>query len=496
MSKTRLICLILVVGLGMVISPTHAQEDLNAILAEAAASNFLVTLAHPHLSDTMDFYLLDSVKTDPILADLKVSPITTYEIIGTSRLETDAYQTQAKLQPGNRVVSIVTRKHRDRWLIAALELKAEAAPALAPPPAASSSPGDLSGKLVFQTYSGGNIYIINADGTGLRWVTKGIDPQLSPDGTKIAFTRWDGAEFGTLHILDLESGTERVILSNSRQAKSPTWSPDGSEIVFSFQSGGRRELLENCRHFDFDDTINLPNDRKLEIKKVHVGENGITICYVLHPDLQWRLHRVNVETGTFEDVPSDLYSYGPTWHPTNPDQWIYKGELSLILYDARANTTQAIGHDFQDHTPVISPDGKQILTSYWQHDHWEVHMMNIDGSNRQRLTRTPLTVLARKDLIVRKEIAGALRFTPTETQHWNNAAPTWSPNGRHIAFLTDRTGKWEIWIMPVLGGQPQVNADGSDQRPMFSNGVLDELTFVYAGVDERMLSWRDAPGVP
>jgi hypothetical protein len=35
-----------------------------------------------------------------------------------------------------------------------------------------------------------------------------------------------------------------------------------------------------------------------------------------------------------------------------------------------------------------------------------------------------------------------------------------------------------------------MNADGSDQRPMFSNGALDDLSFNYAGVDERMLSWQ------
>jgi hypothetical protein len=42
-------------------------------------------------------------------------------------------------------------------------------------------------------------------------------------------------------------------------------------------------------------------------------------------------------------------------------------------------------------------------------------------------------------------------------------------------------GQWEIWIM---------NTDGSNQHPMFPNGVLDGLTLNYEGVDERMLSWK------
>jgi hypothetical protein len=35
-----------------------------------------------------------------------------------------------------------------------------------------------------------------------------------------------------------------------------------------------------------------------------------------------------------------------------------------------------------------------------------------------------------------------------------------------------------------------MNADGSNQRPMFPNGALAGITLNYFGVDERMLSWR------
>ncbi len=107
--------------------------------------------------------------------------------------------------------------------------------------------------------------------------------------------------------------------------------------------------------------------------------------------------------------------------------------------------------------------------------------MNIDGSNRQRLTTTPLTVIADKTKLVSEEVMGQERFVVQENPWWNHAGPTWSPDGSKIAFLTDRSGQWEIWIM---------NADGSDQRPMFSNGALEGLTLSYHGVDERMLSWR------
>jgi Tol biopolymer transport system component len=66
-------------------------------------------------------------------------------------------------------------------------------------------------------------------------------------------------------------------------------------------------------------------------------------------------------------------------------------------------------------------------------------------------------------------------------QSWNNAAPTWSPDSSQIAFLTDRTGRWEIWVM---------NADGSNQHPLVTAEMLDGVTLQYNGMDERVLSWR------
>jgi dipeptidyl aminopeptidase/acylaminoacyl peptidase len=107
--------------------------------------------------------------------------------------------------------------------------------------------------------------------------------------------------------------------------------------------------------------------------------------------------------------------------------------------------------------------------------------MNLDGSGRQRLTSTPLSVLAENRELTTEFVAGKERVVASPNPSWNNAAPVWSPDGSQIAFVTDRTGQWEIWIM---------NADGSNQRPMFPNGALNELTLTYAGVDERMLSWR------
>jgi len=56
-----------------------------------------------------------------------------------------------------------------------------------------------------------------------------------------------------------------------------------------------------------------------------------------------------------------------------------------------------------------------------------------------------------------------------------------------IAFLTGRSGQWEIWVM---NADTLAGTGGSDQRPLFSATTLAGLTLQYNGVDERARSWR------
>ena len=61
----------------------------------------------------------------------------------------------------------------------------------------------------------------------------------------------------------------------------------------------------------------------------------------------------------------------------------------------------------------------------------------------------------------------------------SSVAAAWSPDGKYIAFYTDRTGKWEIWVM---------KSNGTDQHPMFQT-ALGGLTLGYSFTGDRALSW-------
>jgi len=105
----------------------------------------------------------------------------------------------------------------------------EALPAPAPPlrlrlapagqPSGQGSATGLSGTLVLQTSWGGDISLYDLESGELRLLTGGFDPSLSPDGSKVAFTR-DGGENG-VYVIDIATGEERLIFGGRELLRSP-----------------------------------------------------------------------------------------------------------------------------------------------------------------------------------------------------------------------------------------------------------------------------------
>ena len=90
----------------------------------------------------------------------------------------------------------------------------------------------------------------------------------------------------------------------------------------------------------------------------------------------------------------------------------------------------------------------QIAFSSNREGNWEIYVMDIDGKNQRRLTNN---------------------------RH-GDLSPSWSPDGKQIAFVSDRDGHFvhhvtsEIYVMDTDGGNPQnlTNNPSDDRDPSWS----------------------------
>jgi hypothetical protein len=330
-------------------------------------------------------------------------------------------------------------------------------------PAQPAPASGLSGKLVIQSVAGGDFYLVNGDGSGFHRLSGGFDPVLSPDGAQVAFTRRSGTDNGSLWVINIDGSGERQVRGEINQARHPTWSPDGQQLAVTYQNGGRLEEKRECTNIAKldENQPNIPWNVKNHSTHVDIRKGEPYLCWVNPADPHYALRMVTVNNGEYRDLPGNLYSFGPEWDPANSWRIVSTSSVGLMQLDVNRDAEWALTNQREDRTPAFSPDGRYIAVAFNNSNNWEIHRLNADGSGRMNLTKVPMSSM----------VEGYL---------WNSVAPAWSPDGSKIAFVTDRTGKWELWVM---------NADGSDQRPLLPETIQFQLNLKFNQVDERLVSW-------
>lgn len=329
-------------------------------------------------------------------------------------------------------------------------------------------PINSTGTIVFQPYSGGPIYALEAAALNSatppqpRYLDTGVDPALSPDGTQLAYTVYTSvgggtfpSETGALWIYDLKTGQKRAVLEEMYEPKAPTWSADGTEIILNHQAGGRLTEEQHC--FSQGDAVDEIPENAFDI---HYGKDG-GVCYKILPDTEWKLRRVQVANGQFTDLTSERYAFAPTWDPVNPWRVVFYTPFNGLL---QLDLNRSVYFPFfsmpvKMFGPVFSPDGGKVAVTFWLHNHWEIYTVDSATAALIRLTTGE----------------------PLSEGTASSAAPAWSPDGRQLLFISNRNGAWQPWIM---------DADGSNARLLLSAETAGKLEFAYNGVNERLFSWR------
>ncbi|MCG3142196.1 MAG: Protein TolB [Anaerolineae bacterium] len=294
----------------------------------------------------------------------------------------------------------------------------------------------IAGKLAFTDATGGDIYIANGDGTNLQRITFGMDPQWNHAGTQLTFAR-QGPVPG-IYVINADGSDERL-LYQTNEPRAPIWSADDSEIIFGYQ-GATKGGGERC-----------------------FGNR----CFTLPETVEWRLGAVNVADGAYHDVRTSESAITPS---VAPDGTIVYSDGNIGLMKTTSTgapqpepfigdlrITSPTYNPLRLMSPVVSPDGSQIIYMVKQQPTWQIAQAAMDGGNQRLLTRD----------------------NPLALAHPSAVAPQWSPDGKQILFLSDRNGRWEFFTM---------NADGSNVQQVLKN-ITDQIEIRYDYQAGRMMSW-------
>ena len=264
--------------------------------------------------------------------------------------------------------------------------------------------------------------------------------EVSPDGRYLSFVDWDT---GDLAVRDLETGKNRRLTNkgtwkeSSDFAEYSRWSPDGGQLAYDW----------------YIDRPGATPNYTLELRVMAVANSQSRVLYKTRDEKEW------VETA---DWSPDGRQIAVVRFAGNN-----KNEIVLVsAADGRLRILKSLGGG-RPWPVLFSPDGRYLLYSYAPSEGAEdrdVFLVSVDGKQGPALIDHPA----------------------------DDTALGWSPDGKWVLFLSDRTGSLDLWAIRVAGGKAQGEAQlikpalgraeqlGVTKDGAFYYGMSQRSTDVYA----------------
>ncbi len=312
-------------------------------------------------------------------------------------------------------------------------------------------------------------------------------PVLSPDGSRVAFSWWDASGESEIYIKDLASGVTTQVTRTKGGENYPGWSPDGRFLAFyrRFRNDADKPNA----------TIRVvPADGGPE-RSLWEGEGGL-----LGRGLDWspdgRHLLLSMRTSLGEPLRLlllDVVSLKQTLLTTPPPGSVGDARavfspdgksLAFVRSIGSEGTLQILqlANAALTHLPIGTHDVRSIT---WTADGQTLIFTSHGGGARDRLWRIsrrggeaePIpgigegaslpsvarhsgrTVFLQQVLdsnLYRAELSveGGTGVRQLASSTRADAAPDISPDGSRIAFASNRTGSFEIWLVDADGGRP------------------------------------------
>lgn len=285
------------------------------------------------------------------------------------------------------------------------------------------------------------IYVMGATGENPKRVSDfGFSPSWSPDGKEIVVATNHQSvpsvkSLSALWIINVESSAKSMLVDGV--ALQPSWSPDGKRIAFWYTENRGKRIVATIsakggEPVIFAETSNTnwnpvwsPDGKYL----YYASDRGGNMAF-------WR-GLIDSETG----APSGEHELVPTpakfnrhlafsrdgkrmvYVQTENQSNIKTAPFDVINEKIAAEPFSVTRGDFEFTAPELSPDGTKFVARLIRKTQDDIVSINVDGTGIRDLTND--TAFDRY--------------------------PRWSHDGKRIAFASDRSGNYEVWYMDADG---------------------------------------------
>jgi tricorn protease len=377
---------------------------------------------------------------------------------------------------------------------------------------------DVSKDTIVFSYAG-DLWLVPTTGGVARRITTspGLElfPKFSPDGSQIAFTgEYDGkpnvyvipAEGGQPKQLTFQSATlglpERMGVENEVEG----WMPGGKSVFFL----SHRDTFNDWFGHLFEVPVTgglptrLPFDNRGGLTSFSPDGNQVAYNPIFRNFRTWKRYTggmaqkiaiYDLQTNHYEEIDSSYKGADtfPMWHGDtiyfDSDQGPER-RMNLFAYSLKTGQIRQLTHfkEFDVNWPSLGPDSivfenggylylfdlatekSKKVTIYLPGDfnqarpHWEktaslITSFDISPEGKRAVFS------ARGDVYTVPAEKGSIRNL-TRTPGIREDDVAWSPDGKWIAYLSDRTGEQELYLMPQdgMGQEERITFDGTMTR--------------------------------
>ena len=250
-----------------------------------------------------------------------------------------------------------------------------------------------------------------------------------------------------IYIMDIDGKNKLRLTNNKAIDLSPSWSPDGSKVVYcSFKE--RRPKIFTINLKTFTDYM-VAGFEGINISPAYSPRGGM-IAFTSSKDYDPNLYMIGEGGGGLQRLTNGPnIDVSPSWSPDGSMIAFTSnrggGPQIYVMNIATGKSKRLTFSGSYNTSPDWSPLGDKIAYVGSYRGRFEVYVIDVDGTGNTRLTG-----------------GGG-----------DNEDPSWSPDGRFITFSSTRDGRGRIYWMRADGSdQTKIpGAGGNDSSPSWSPRV-------------------------